>query len=208
MEKVEIDLCISEYKVLRSEIIHYDQRIDRISGIYISGTFFVVGYLIKSNKNFDIHHVLSQLTTSEEFVILLLIIPILNSILLLRMANFFAAILAISHYIFYEIRPALSRHLNSEVFNWDNEPQTSIKETWLFLRGASQVSFVLSTNFISMISLLSYFVAPFKYISFFLFILSYLSFLFSIYSLILVQNEGKIFHKNKFSLITTYTING
>ena len=149
----EIEVHLAEYQALRSEIELYSQRIDKTAGLYITAMFGIVGYLLRPDSTLDLQQYLRRIESTPVLTALFMLIPILNSLLLVRIGSFFLGILAIAQYIQYKIKPRLTTLLGSTVLCWDDEPSLDAKRKWIPLRSAGQMFFVIIVETISIVFL-------------------------------------------------------
>jgi len=195
-EDKEIEIHLSEYSSLRKEIEYYSQRIDRIVGIYITVIFGIVGYLIRPETNFNIDNYLNNMESKPVFIAFLLFIPILNSLLIIRVGSFFCGILAITQYVHYQLRPRLNMLLGVNVLSWDDEPRMNAKYKWISLRSTSQIFFFGISEAISIqILVITIYLISLNYYLFILYIIAWLCVIVSVISSFIIADVGRNFHK-------------
>jgi hypothetical protein len=145
----EIDVHLAEYQTLRSEVNLSNQRIDRIVGFYLTALFAIFAYFLRPESTFDIGKYLTALQANYTLTGFLLILPILNSILLMRLATFFLSILAMAKYLLYVVAPRLDVLLESNVLGWDRLHAIDAKGPWLTIRSIAQLFFFLLSEGVS-----------------------------------------------------------
>jgi len=136
-----VPVILAEYQSLRAEVDHYSQRIDRITGVYITALFAVVGFMLRPDLSFAPRAYFDGILLSRGLTVLLLCIPVLNSVLLIRSGSFYLALLSIAQYTHYEIRPKISACVGVDCLNWDRDPVFHAKRHWIPLRGLGQTLF-------------------------------------------------------------------
>ncbi len=194
----EIEVHLAEYQALRSEIDHYSQRIDKMSGIYITVMFGIAGYLIRPDSTFDIQLYLKRIESTPILTALFIFISILNSLLLIRMGSFFLGILAIAQYIHYKIRPRLNMLLSVSVLHWDEKPSIEAKRDWITLRSASQIFFIVIAETISIVILgTTIYAISFGFVLGILYVIACGCMLLSVISLLKVGKAGRNFHQTQ-----------
>lgn len=151
----EAQIHLAEYQALRNESDHYSQRIDKMSGLYLTALFGIAGYLLRPDSKFDIDSYISAVEASASLTTLFISLTILNSVLLIRIVSFFSGVLAITQYCHYVIRPRLIALVGHEVLSWDDSPRMSAKKTWLPLRSLGQLLFIIVAKSVSIALLIS-----------------------------------------------------
>ena len=140
--KQHYETHMAEYKVLRSEVTLYSQRIDRTVGIYLSALFGLSGYLLRPESQFSVGEYLRDIQTSPTLSGVFLVIGILNCLLIIRIQSFYLAVLAMSQYTATVIKPRISALLqNEDLMNWDDPEIVRGKRYWLPARSAAQAGF-------------------------------------------------------------------
>ncbi len=150
LEKQQYDAHMTEYKVLRSEITVYSQRIDRTVGIYLSALFGLFGYLLRPESQFSFSTYLADVRSSPTLSAALLIIGILNSLLVVRIQSFYLAVLAMSQYTATVTRPKIIQLLGTDLLWWDDPEVTRAKAYWLPVRTVAQSGFAVVAVAISL----------------------------------------------------------
>ncbi|MCG8355381.1 MAG: hypothetical protein MI920_07410, partial [Kiloniellales bacterium] len=153
--KKEVDIHLAEYQALRAEADHYSQRIDRMSGVYLTAMFGIAGYLLRPESQFDIDAYLKAVQESATLTALCIFLAVLNSVLLIRIGSFFSGLLAITQYVHYVIRPRLIDAVEKDVLRWDEAPRLSAKRIWIPLRSMGQSLFVILAESISVTVMIS-----------------------------------------------------
>lgn len=151
----EVQIHLAEFQALRDEVDHYSQRIDRMSGIYLTALFGIAGYLLRPESQFDIDAYIQTVQDSPSLTILFIFLAVLNSVLLIRIGSFFSGLLAIAQYVHYVIRPRLTALVGQEVIRWDEAPRLSAKKIWIPLRSLGQGLFIIIAEAISVVILVS-----------------------------------------------------
>ena len=154
-DESEIQIHLAEYKILRDEVDQYSQRIDKMSGIYLTALFGLVGYLLQpasilqvASQN-PIGDYLKKIESSDILTSLLIFLPILNSVLLIRIMSFYTGLLAIAQYVHYVIRPRLAVLVGHDVIRWDETSRLTAKKIWIPLRSLGQGLFIVISEAIS-----------------------------------------------------------
>ena len=146
----EVDIHLAEYAALRSEIDVYNQRIDRITGWYVTALFGVTGLLLNPITPIDVEKYLDMVKASNYLIGLFLFLSILNSTLLISVASHFSAILAMAEHTSTIIGNRLSELAGSKVLTWDYSPGFVAKKTWGKLRIVGQALFFAISESISL----------------------------------------------------------
>ncbi|MEQ8354650.1 MAG: hypothetical protein RH942_03865 [Kiloniellaceae bacterium] len=192
----EVQVHLAEYRALREEAGHYSQRIDRMSGVYLTALFGIAGYLLRPDSGFDLDSYMASVQESKSLTLLFLFLTILNSVLLLRIGSFFSGLLAITQYVHYVVRPRLSSILNQEVLKWDDAPRLSAKRIWIPLRSVGQGLFIVIAEALSFVILLnSVYVVDLGWRYLGLYAVSWALLLGSLVSLFAVALAGAWFHQ-------------
>lgn len=193
--RFEVDVHLAEYCALRTEIDHYSQRIDRISAVYITAMFAIVGYLVRPDSQFDWALYIEMVQKSTALTSLLLFIPILNSILLIRIGSFFLGVLALSQYTCYTLGPRMTKIIGAEVLRWDGSESPGVKKNWIPIRSLGQILFAIAAESFSVIVLIiTFYALTAGLLIGALYILSWIFVLISLYSLMVVARSGNDFH--------------
>lgn len=193
--EAEIQAHLAEYQALRSEVDHYSQRIDRMSGVYLTALFGIAGYLLRPDSKFDADAYLMSITQSESLTALIIFLTILNSTLMIRIGSFFSGLLAISQYVYYDIRPKITEAVGQSVLEWDGAPSLSAKKIWIPLRSIAQGMFAVIAEVLSFLILLNTFhVFDMSWPTIALYVAGWIFFLASTISLIAVARAGSLFH--------------
>lgn len=191
----EVQIHLAEYQALRGEADHYSQRIDRMSAVYLTALFGIAGYLLRPDSQFDIDAYLQTVRASQSLTTFYIVLAVLNSVLLIRIASFFSGLLAITQYVHYVIRPRLTDLAGQEVLRWDETPKLSAKKIWIPLRSLGQGLFIIIAQGVSVVILLSashVFAMAWPLVG--LYALTWVFLLLSFVSLVAVGLAGSRFH--------------
>jgi hypothetical protein len=133
----EIDIHLAEYQALRSEMVYYIQRIDQTATFYITALFGILAFCLRPGSQFDSSY-LARIVANPPLTALALLVPILNSLLLVRIGFLFLTMLTIAKYLNAVVTPRLSALIRSPVLCWDRADVTNGKKPMLLLRSISQ----------------------------------------------------------------------
>jgi hypothetical protein len=150
----EIDVQLAEYKVLRSEIVYYIQRMDQTVTLYITAVFGLLAFCLRPGSHFDAEY-MEYIKANPPLIALVLLIPILNSILLTRIAFLFVTMLTLARYVNAVITPRLSALIRYPVLCWDRADLGDGKGRMTFLRSLAQWQSAALAEGISMSILLT-----------------------------------------------------
>lgn len=143
MAERTLDIHLAEFSALRSEANYYSQRIDRITGLYLTALFAVSGFLLRPDSDFDIEEYIANIRSSDSLMVIVLLFVVLNSALLGRLVSFYCALLSIAQYTEYFIGRKIRDQYDSEALLWDNkEAAYSSKKVWVTVRSVTQMLFL------------------------------------------------------------------
>jgi len=148
----EIAIHLKEYEVLFASIRTDIERIDRIIGLYAFAVFGIIAYLLKTT---DVRLFLENIDNKIESIILVLIIPIINSILLVHATSSFQVILVKSRCATYIIGERLRNILKREVLIFDRLDDLD-KRAWLSQRSFTGIVYSVLSLGVSLIVLYRY----------------------------------------------------
>lgn len=192
----EIQIHLAEYSVLRNELQHYSQRIDQLSGLYLTALFAVTGYLLRPDSQFNADAYYVTVKASAGLSGLYIFLTILNSILLIRIVSFFSGVLALAQYTHCIVRPRLTELVGHRVMLWDEAPELRTKQAWLPIRSIAQTLFVLVAESITVLILFSLsHTLEMSWPFFASYVLAWFLFALSIGCLVMVRRSGLTFHE-------------
>src|SRR5687767_250709 len=90
IDELEVEIHLKEYETLASSVRTDIERLDRIIGIYSIAVFGIIAFFLKDS---DLANFLRKVDGQVELIGLVLIIPIINSLLLIHAISTFQAIL-------------------------------------------------------------------------------------------------------------------
>ena len=140
-----LDVELREYGATSSAIAEATKRIETIRGLYLAGAFAVVGAIL-SSKPGQIPAIVSQVKADPYLLTPTLLLPFLNSLLLVYVASSMHFILAAAKYNTYYLGPSLERLSGAPVLQFDIWTSDD-KEAWVLLRSmVGSLSYVLATS--------------------------------------------------------------
>lgn len=137
----EIDAHLVEYKALRDEINLYAQRGDRVVSLYLTAVLAILGFFLQPGRGTDWAAYAAQVRSSHVLTGLLLLVALVNSALLTRVAAFNLAILSMAQYTDSVVGKRLSLLVRSSVMRWDRDEGLVTKRLWLPVRASAQLMF-------------------------------------------------------------------
>lgn len=151
-----IDVLLQNSKIFADAVSQWTQRIDRIRGIYLTVLFGFVGYLLSPTSK-PLKDIISIIKTDNTQIFLILLLPILNSLLLIYIVSYMHYIYAAAKYNSYYIGKLISMETGLEILPFDDwETIVGDKETWVTTRSivgilmfliATGISFFILSTF-------------------------------------------------------------
>jgi hypothetical protein len=152
VDELEIQVHLKEYEMLSSSIRTDIERLDRIIGIYSVAVFGIIAFFL---KEFDLVTFLSKIDAQAELIGLVLIIPIINSILLIHALSTFQAILVKARCSTYVIGERLRNITQRNILLFDQIYDLD-KRTWLKERSFIGIGYFLLSVALSLSILLRF----------------------------------------------------
>lgn len=149
-----LSVCLQEYSAGSAAIAEAIKRIETVRGLYLVAVFAVVGALF-SSKTGDAADAVSRAEADPYVLAPVLLLPLLNSILLIYVVSSMHFILAMAKYNTYVLGPKLSENAGSPVLQFDIWTCEN-KDAWLLFRTLSGVLFFLVATGIS-VAVLAFF---------------------------------------------------
>jgi hypothetical protein len=126
------DVQLQEYAALGSAIQDATKRIETVRGLYLTAAFAIVGALISAEPG-RLYTLIERLRSDRYLLTAVLLLPFLNSLLLVYMTSVMHFILAAAQYNTYELGPSITRQTKVPVLQFDIWSSEN-KEAWVFLR--------------------------------------------------------------------------
>lgn len=152
IDKQELSIHLKEYEMLSNSIRTDIERIDKIIGLYAAAVFAIIAFFLKETK-FD--QFLSNIDHHQELVGLALLIPLINSTLLIHSISTFQVILVKARCSTYVIGERLRLLLQREVLVFDKIYDID-KQAWLAERSVVGMIYSLLSTIISVLILYRY----------------------------------------------------
>lgn len=151
------EVLLQEYSASSSAIAEATKRIETIRGLYLAAAFTIIGGLLSAQPG-HVDTLMEGIRSDRNLLTGVLLLPFLNSLLLIYAASTMHFILAAAQYNTYELGPRISRHTNEPVLQFDTW-SSSNKDFWVFLRTISGVLYYGFATAVSLGVLLSFRVA-------------------------------------------------
>lgn len=152
IDEHEIAVHLKEYEMLSASIRTDIERIDKIIGLYAVAVFGIIAFFLKT-ANLD--EFLKNIDKQTELIGLVLIIPIINSILLIHAVSSFQVILVKARCATYVIGERLRTILQRDVLLFDKIYDLD-KQAWLNERTVVGIVYCLLSSSISLLILYRY----------------------------------------------------
>lgn len=129
-----IEALLLHSKILSGAIGQWTDRIDKIRGIYLTALFGLVGFLLAPNTD-TLSEIVRTIKQDETQISLILILPILNSILLIYTISYMHFILSAAKYNSYYILKLIQEEVEQSVVPFDDwDTSVGDKEAWVTTR--------------------------------------------------------------------------
>lgn len=148
------DVHLHEYSALSSAIADATKRIETIRGLYLAAAFAAIGTTVSKQPS-GISVVISRVSADQYILMLVLLLPFLNSLLLIYVASLMHFILAAAKYNTYSLRPSIEKIVGGRALEFDRW-SCNDKSAWLFLRTAVGILFYALSTWISIWILLCF----------------------------------------------------
>lgn len=133
------EALLREYSALSDAIADATKRIETVRGLYIAAAFAIVGKLVGSRPGF-VAEIIQHVRGDAYLLTGALLLPFLNSLLLIYSASAMHFILAAAQYNTFKLGPQLTGETKSAVLQFDNWTSDN-KDFWVLLRTISGVLF-------------------------------------------------------------------
>lgn len=141
-----IDVLMQSSKVFADAVSQWTQRIDRIRGVYITVLFGLVGFSLKYEK--PLIDIIVSIRTDSTKVMLILLLPVLNSLLLIYTVSYMHFIYAAAKYNSYYLGNLISKETGLKIIPFDDwETVVGDKEAWVTTRSiVGSMMFAIATG--------------------------------------------------------------
>jgi hypothetical protein len=148
------DVHLHEYSALSAAIADATKRIETIRGLYVAAAFATIVAASSKDSGYIAARI-SQLRSDQYLLTCVLLVPFLNSLLLVYVASLMHFILAAARYNTYSLRPSIEKLVNGQALHFDIWSSND-KRAWLFLRSAVGVLFYVLSTCVSIAILCSF----------------------------------------------------
>jgi|ERR1043166_136989 hypothetical protein len=152
IDELEIQAHLKEYEMLSSSIRTDIERLDRIIGIYSVAVFGMIAFFLRES---DLSGFLSKIDAQADLIGLVLIIPIINSVLLIHAVSTFQVILVKARCSTYVIGERLRSITQRNILVFDKIRDLD-KRTWLKERSFIGMAYCLLSVALSLSILLRF----------------------------------------------------
>jgi len=133
-DQQELEVHLAEYGRLADELGRDTQSIDRYLGLYLTAFFAVLALMLQSGTGSGAVNYIEEVKASPDLMFLALLVPIVNSVLVVRIAHLTSQIFARAQHIGLRIRPRLAElTATGSVLRWDELPTEPSQARWWFL---------------------------------------------------------------------------
>lgn len=142
-----IDVLLQNSKVFAEAVSQWTQRIDRIRGVYLTVLFGLVGFLLSPSGK-PLKDIILSIKADNTQIFLILLLPILNSLLLIYIVSYMHFIYSAAKYNAYYIGKLISTEIGIEILPFDDwETVVGDKEAWVTTRSIVGIMmFVIATG--------------------------------------------------------------
>jgi hypothetical protein len=126
------EALLREYSALSGAVAEATKRIETVRGLYIAAAFAIVGKLLSAPPGL-VSSILKHVRSDGFLVSGALLLPFLNSLLLIYSASAMHFILAAAQYNTFQIGPKLVRQTRQPVLQFDHWSSDN-KDFWVLLR--------------------------------------------------------------------------
>jgi len=126
------DVQLQEYGSLSSAVADATKRIETVRGIYLTAAFAIVGTLLSAEPGY-LHTLIARIRSDRYLLTSVLLLPFLNSLLLIYMISVMHFILAAAQYNTYVLGPSITGQTKVPVLQFDVWSSEN-KDAWVFLR--------------------------------------------------------------------------
>jgi hypothetical protein len=131
----ELEIHLVEYKRLSDELTRDTQSIDRYLALYLTAFFAVLAFMIQSGTGTDGVNYIEAVKQSPDLIFLALLVPIVNSVLVVRIAHLTSQMFARAQHIGVRIRPRVVDLVGThDILRWDEVPSVQNRTRW-WIRG-------------------------------------------------------------------------
>lgn len=151
-----IDVLLHISKVFAEEVSQWTQRIDKIRGVYLTALFALVGILLNPSVK-PLKDIISSIRADNTQIFLILLIPILNSLLLIYIVSYMHFIYSAAKYNSYYIGKLISTEIGIEILPFDDwETVVGDKEAWVTTRSIVGIMMFVIATVISLMILYTF----------------------------------------------------
>jgi len=134
IDQYYLQVLLHNSAAIRAEISHFTQRIDKIRAIYLSALFGLIGILLSPNFK-PLKNIIGDIKADNTQVFLVLLLPIINSILLIYVASYMHFIYSAAKYNSFYIGDLLNEEVGRQIIPFDIwETIVGDKQAWITTR--------------------------------------------------------------------------
>lgn len=126
------DIQLQEYSALSSAVAEATKRIETVRGLYLTAVSAMLAALLSAEPGY-LYTLIERIRGDRYLLTAVLLLPFLNSLLLVYMTSVMHFILAAAQYNTYELGPSMARQTKVPVLQFDVWSSEN-KEAWVFLR--------------------------------------------------------------------------
>jgi len=125
-----LDILIQNSTVFSGAVSEWTQRIDKIRGVYLTALFGLIGLLLSPNVK-PLKDILADIRADNTQMFLVLLLPILNSLLLVYVTSYMHFIYAAAKYNSYYLGSLVTEEIGRKIVPFDDwETTVGDKEAW------------------------------------------------------------------------------
>ena len=129
-----LDILIQNSTVFSGAVSEWTQRIDKIRGVYLTALFGLIGLLLSPNVK-PLKDILADIRADNTQMFLVLLLPILNSLLLVYVTSYMHFIYAAAKYNSYYLGSLVTEEIGRKIVPFDDwETTVGDKEAWVTTR--------------------------------------------------------------------------
>lgn len=134
-------------KVFAEAVSQWTQRIDKIRGVYLTVLFGLVGFLLSPSGK-PLKDIILSIKADNTQIFLILLLPILNSLLLIYIVSYMHFIYSAAKYNTYYIGNLISTEIGIEILPFDDwKTVVGDKKAWVTTRSIVGIMmFVIATG--------------------------------------------------------------
>ena len=116
----ELEIHMAEYGRLATELTKDTESIDRYLGLYLAAFFAALAFMLQSGTGSGTINYIEEVKRSPDLLFLALLVPIVNGVLVVRIAHLTSQVFARAQHIGARLRPRVIELLETEdLLRWD-----------------------------------------------------------------------------------------